>query len=431
MNRVFENWDKIPGEYVAVLGAGISGKGASALLAQLGWDYKMYDEQERAFTYAEARACSIVICSPGFKKTHQWRKIAKDCGKKIITETDFASNFTQSKIIAVTGTNGKTTLATFLTHLYEISGKPAVVAGNVGIPLSQLVADGLDSESTIFLETSSFQSEDLVHLTPETVLWTNFDEDHLDYHESKSDYFHAKSRLLKLGEDGSLFIGETVNNFAKKVGFTLPTHCRVIKRTQAERLGLNPDLFLTTYPQVENIALAHAFSVNQGIDQDLFIKAVETYTPEPHRLQNIGTIGEATFWNDSKATNFASALAACKNFKGNLFWIGGGRSKGGMIEEFARKIKPLIHRAFLIGESGKVLSKIFTTDSFPCSWFESLDDAFKKAFSEVSQKTSILMSPGFASFDSFRDYAHRGNSFINLFLDLKKITTRSTHDRFA
>ncbi|MGY8713563.1 MAG: hypothetical protein ACKVJ1_06760, partial [Verrucomicrobiia bacterium] len=88
---MFENWDKIPGEYVAVLGAGISGKGASALLAQLGWDYKMYDEQERAFTYAEARACSIVICSPGFKKTHQWRKIAKDCGKKIITETDFAS----------------------------------------------------------------------------------------------------------------------------------------------------------------------------------------------------------------------------------------------------------------------------------------------------------------------------------------------------
>lgn len=431
MEGKFKNWIEKPNGHVAILGAGISGNGAAALLKQFGWDYVMYDEQERAFTKKEARECSIVICSPGFKKDHNWRKLSKDFGKKIITETDFASNFTKSKIIAVTGTNGKTTIVTFLSHLWKIIGKPSVVAGNVGVSLSQLVADGLDPTTTIFLEISSFQSEDLLDLNPNAVLWTNFDEDHLDYHQSNENYFYAKSKLLALCENGSSFIGESVDDFAKKINFELPQNCRVINRSESIVSGLDPDLFLTTYPQIENMSLAHAFSENEGIDRDVFVKALETYVPEPHRLQNIGSIDKATFWNDSKATNFSSAVAACKNFKGNLFWIGGGRSKGGLLEEFAKKLKPLVQCAFLIGESGKALFRIFKRDGFPSFWCETLEDAVEKAFSKVTQNTNILMSPGFASFDSYKDYKARGNSFINLVLDLKKITTMSTRNRLA
>ena len=227
------------------------------------------------------------------------------------------------------------------------------------------------------------------------------------------------------------FIGESVDDFAKKINFELPQNCRVINRSESIVSGLDPDLFLTTYPQIENMSLAHAFSENEGIDRDVFVKALETYVPEPHRLQNIGSIDKATFWNDSKATNFSSAVAACKNFKGNLFWIGGGRSKGGLLEEFAKKLKPLVQCAFLIGESGKALFRIFKRDGFPSFWCETLEDAVEKAFSKVTQNTNILMSPGFASFDSYKDYKARGNSFINLVLDLKKITTMSTRNRLA
>ena len=431
MKGKFINWKKLQHRPVAIFGAGISGNAASALLTQLGWDYEIYDEQERIFTNEKARECSIVICSPGFKKDHPWRQIAQNYEKEIITETDFAVNFTESKIIAVTGTNGKTTLATFLTHLWKTIGKSALTAGNIGVPLSQLVADGLDSKTTIFLETSSYQSEDLKYLRPKAVLWTNFDEDHLDYHETREKYFGAKSRLLELGTKETCLLGESVANFAKKNDIQLPPQSRIVKRSEGEELRLNHDCFLTSYPQLENIAIAYAFSREVGINRKFFFDAMETYKPEPHRLQKINTIGHATFWNDSKATNFSSALAACKNFDGNIFWIGGGRSKGGKIEEFASKLSPLVKKVFLIGESGKILSRLFTNESFPSVFCASLEEAVKKAFLAVTQKTNILLSPGFASFDSFKDYTDRGNSFINIVLDLKKIASMTTHNRFA
>jgi UDP-N-acetylmuramoylalanine--D-glutamate ligase len=431
MNDVLENWDELQQNDAAILGAGISGNGASALLKQLGWDHRIYDEQGRAFTYEEARKCSIVVCSPGFIKDHKWRKIARDCNKKVITETDFASRYTKAKIIAITGTNGKTTLATFLTHLWNTIGRTAVCAGNVGVPLSQLVADGIEDETTVFLETSSFQSADLEFINPEATLWTNFDEDHLDYHKTRENYFYAKAKLLELTADGSVMVGQTVNDFAKKIHYKLPVQCDVVDRSEVDKINLDSEHFLSTYPQQENMALAYSFARKEGINDRLFRNAIENYTPEPHRLQKIGSVGKATFWNDSKATNFSSALAACKNFKGNLFWIGGGRSKGGILNEFVRKVRPLIQHAFLIGESRQVLSELFAEEEFSSVLCNSLEEAVRKAFFTVTEKTNILLSPGFASFDDFKNYEHRGNSFKKFVLDLKNISSMTTHERLA
>ncbi len=423
-----KKWDLWQRKSVAVLGAGISGNGAAALLKKLRWDYVIYDEQGRAFTDEEARGCSVVICSPGFKQDHPWRLIAKECGKKVITETEFGATFTDSKIVVVTGTNGKTTLATFLTHLWKSINRPAITAGNVGLPLSKVVADGLSSESTIFLETSSFQSEDMKSIRPESVLWTNFACDHLDRHGTEKKYFYAKANLLKLVESGVVMIGESVDRFAEGINYSLPTQTRIIKRKDAELLTLRGTNFLSTYPQVENMAIAQAFSSYMGVSKSDFSLAVESYISEPHRLQEIGSIGDATFWNDSKSTNFASAIAACKNFKGNLFWLGGGQFKGGLVEEFTKKLKPLVQNAFLFGESGQSLANNLLKEGLSINLCESLEDAVNKAFTAVIQKTHILLSPGFASFDSFKDYSDRGNSFIKYVLDLKKLTSVSTHN---
>ena len=107
MKGIFKKWEKLQQGPVAILGAGISGNGASALLTKLGWDHEIYDEQGRAFTNEEARACSFVLCSPGFKQDHPWRLLGKVYGKEIVTETDFAASFTEAKIISITDTNGK------------------------------------------------------------------------------------------------------------------------------------------------------------------------------------------------------------------------------------------------------------------------------------------------------------------------------------
>jgi UDP-N-acetylmuramoylalanine--D-glutamate ligase len=420
-----EQWQR---QRVAVLGAGISGSGVVALLKQLGWDYVTYDEQGRAFTEEEARGCSVVVCSPGFKKEHPWKLIAKQCGKKVITETEFGAKFTDAKIVAVTGTNGKTTLATFLAHLWNSVNRPAVAAGNVGLPLSQLVADGLASNTTIFLETSSFQSEDLVDLKPESVLWTNFDSDHIDHHGTEERYFYAKAKLLELVKTGTVMIGESVQRFALKINHNLPIQSQVIRRNKAIPPGVNSEHFLSTYPQAENMAIAWEFSSSKGISQNKFLQAMNSYISEPHRLQKIESFENATFWNDSKSTNFSSAIAACKNFNGNLFWIGGGRSKGGMVGELADKLKPLIQKAFLFGESGKSLVEVFQANGLSGTFCNSLEEAVSKAFSAVIEKTDILLSPGFASFDCFKNYSDRGNSFVKCVLDLKKISSMSTHN---
>ena len=226
-------------------------------------------------------------------------------------------------------------------------------------------------------------------------------------------------------------MGSTVSNFAKKIHYNLPQQCDVVNRSEVEQINFDSEHFLSTYPQQENMALAYSFARKQNVNDELFHSAVRSYTPEPHRLQKIGRVGKATFWNDSKATNFASALAACKNFKGNLFWIGGGRSKGGIMSEFAKKIRPLVQHAFLIGESGKPLSNLFSKDGFSSVLCNSLEEAVGKAFSAVTQKTNILLSPGFASFDDFENYEHRGNCFKKFVLDLKNITSMTTHERLA
>ena len=428
MKDIIKKWEKFQQGPVAILGAGISGNGAAALLTKFGWDYIIYDEQGRVFNKGEARTCSFVICSPGFNKDHPWRKLAHEFEKEMITETDFASNFTDAKIITITGTNGKTTLTTFLTHLWNGNGKNAIAAGNIGLPLSQVVADGINRDTTIFLETSSFQAEDLKYIKPESVIWTNFEGDHLDYHGTKKDYFHAKAKLLNLVGHGKVLIGKSVKDYADGIGYDFPKQTQFVERVTNNRILNGSDHFLESYPQSENIALGFEYAKSVGVGIDEFRDAMKTYSPEPHRLQKLETIGNATFWNDSKATNFSSTVAACKNFSDHLFWIGGGRKKGGFLEEFADKLKPLVSRAFLIGETGEALAKILKKDDLPATFCESLEEAVKKAFSKVTNKTNILFSPGFASFDSFSDYADRGNCFIKLVLDLKKASTMTTHN---
>jgi UDP-N-acetylmuramoylalanine--D-glutamate ligase len=420
-----KDWKIMRQKPVAVLGAGISGEGICALLKHLNWEYRAYDEQKHAFSINEACSCSIAVISPGFKEDHPWRKILKKCGVCVISEIDFASNFTKSKLVGITGTNGKTTVTSLLAHLWNSFGFKACCAGNIGIPLSKQIALGHEPE-TIFLEISSFQAKDMYSTKLDSLIWTNFEEDHIDHHGTLKDYFYAKCKLLNLVKGENLFVGKSVMEFANRIDFKLPEKTKIIEISKNENELSGSNRFLSSYPQRENLSIVENFIKSKNIKRKNFLDSVKSYKPKPHRLGQVCRVKNACFWNDSKSTNFASAIAACKNFSGNVFWIGGGKEKGGIVEDFAKRIIPLIWKAFLIGESAKVLSKIFKKEGLPFVVCESLEEAVNKAFRETKEYTNILLSPGYASFDSFKNYEHRGKSFENYVLNLKNSFRLST-----
>ena len=420
MSRGSLDWKKLRRKPAAILGAGVSGSGAGTLLRSLDWEYATFDEQSRAFGWAEAQACSIVVVSPGFAIDHPWLAIARKAGVETFGEADFASAFWPGRVLAVTGTNGKTTLVHFLTRLLNQSGRVAFAAGNVGKSFAELVAESPKEDATAVLELSSFQTETLRLLHPDSVIWSNLDEDHLDRHGDLTSYFRAKASLVDRLEDGPFLAGISVIEASQTASVHLAREPRVVRREEANKISIPEDSTFNTFPQRENLALALAFAEEEGISEEVFAKALTGFRGEPHRLERIATVDRATFWNDSKATNFSAALAACRNFAGKPFWIGGGQSKGGNLEGFARRLRDLVARAYLVGETGPALGKSLSAFGLQTSVYGDLAKAVRAAFEDVREATDVLFSPGFASFDSFSSYAERGKTFVEIVLQLKK-----------
>src|ERR1043166_3705941 len=184
---------------VAVFGGGVSGQGVTELLTALGARGLLYDVKGLEFTATAARQHTLVVFSPGFAPNHPWLEIARRAGATCMGELDFASLFWTGRVIAITGTNGKTTLTEFLTHALRSVGCRATATGNVGYSFSRLAAEteGGGPEMTAVCEVSSFQAETLTHFRADASLWTNFAEDHLDRHGTLEAYFPGKGQLGK------------------------------------------------------------------------------------------------------------------------------------------------------------------------------------------------------------------------------------------
>ena len=193
-------------------------------------------------------------------------------------------------------------------------------------------------------------------------------------------------------------------------------------------IDLPRDHFLNTYPQKQNLSLASAWLKNQGIAEDIIVDALLDYKPEPHRLSKVCSIDEVKFWNDSKSTNLGSVISACKSFPAKIIWIGGGKSKGEDLGEYARSLKPYVSHAFLFGESSTSLHQCMTDAGIFSTISRSLGEAVSQAYDAAQKAVDILFSPGFASFDHFKNYLERGNSFIRFVLDLKNTVLKGTQE---
>lgn len=462
---------------VAVFGAGVSGNAVMRFLSEAGVPAKLYDKSGRdgacaAFLPEDAEVHDLVVYSPGFPPAHPWMRLVRNAGVLCLTEADFAALCWQASaapaklldgeteaafllrfanrlnLTAVTGTNGKTTLTEFLSFAHRKAGRTSAAVGNNGIPMTSLLFSEMPSIAHPICEISSFQAEALRWFSPRSVLWTNFDEDHIDRHGSRENYFRAKFRLVEqqknlrtlLGDFGGdsaearavladriCIVGESVADAAREFGIALPDFVQVATRAEV-RDSVPAGSIFETFPQQENYALAKRFWLARGFPLKELEDAARAFRPKEHRLALSGAAetdsgARVEFWDDSKGTNFHAVFAAIETFPETpIFWVGGGLGKGGKLDVFCRRLATRISGAFLIGETAPELARHFAGTSVPAQIFEnfaaSVNAAFKAAKNAGTPRAVVLFSPGFASFDMFKSYADRGRQFNRIVAEI-------------
>jgi UDP-N-acetylmuramoylalanine--D-glutamate ligase len=404
---------------VAIFGGGVSGDGVRQLCSAVGAASQIYDAKGSVFTEAAARTHGLVIFSPGFPPEHPWLALARANGAECIGELDFASLYWRGKLVAITGTNGKTTLTEFLTHALGSVGRDAHATGNIGHSFSQLVADKRGGAKDMFAvcEVSSFQSETLRHFRADATLWTNFAEDHLERHQGLEGYFGAKWNLVAQTDPGATFLGSSVQSYARKFDRPVAEAIAVATQNQPAEPRLARTVF-AGYPQRENFLLALAWWRANDLSEAALYAAARTFKLGRHRLARVTEQDGVTYWNDSKATNFHAVEAALAGFESRVVLIAGGKSKGGDLAGFVHRIAPRVKHAVLIGETSAELA-------FHCSTFRvahtscpNFAEAVRRAAELAEAGEHVLLSPGFASFDMFRNYEDRGNQFEALVQNL-------------
>jgi UDP-N-acetylmuramoylalanine--D-glutamate ligase len=389
-----------------------------------------------------------LILSPGVPLTHPVPhavvKMAQDAGVEIIGDMElFAreicaerSNAGRAPVIAITGTNGKSTTTALIGHILSQCGFNAEVGGNIGKPVLELAVPG--AKTIYVLEVSSYQIDLSPALVPNVSVLTNITPDHIDRHGTVENYASVKARLLEQTvKDGQLCIGvddaltaSIYTRFSSAGRDTTPVSVgKILGRgvfvldgalydAQGQRaaqvMNLASAANLPGAHNWQNAALAYAAVKPFVKDVRAIASAIASFPGLPHRIEDVGRIGKVRFINDSKATNADAAERALVCFP-DIFWIAGGKSKEGGIES----LKPhfdRIRKAYLIGEAAEAFAK--TLGDTPHEISGTLEKAIASAFADARASSAaapiVLLSPACASFDQFADYEQRGDTFRTL-----------------
>ena len=340
-------------------------------------------------------------------------------GVPVIGELELAWRLLPNRFVAVTGTNGKTTVAELLGHVWRAAGEPVAVAGNVGTPLASLVGD-LDADATVICEASSFQLEDSTDFAPECALLLNATPDHLDRHRSFDEYLGAKLRIFACQRAGR-------HRDRRPLG---PGD----RRPRAPRRGARgrrrqPRSFRSSRPgrldrrraQRANARFAAAAGARDGPrPRRRPRRGITSFPGVPHRLERVAEVGGVAYVNDSKATNVAAASAALRSFDGGVHVILGGSLKG---EDFAGLAEPVAERAvaaYLTGPAADPIAAALGADGRAASSVATAcEQAFAAAAAAAEPGQTVLLAPACASFDAYRDYEARGDHFRRLVQGLR------------
>jgi UDP-N-acetylmuramoylalanine--D-glutamate ligase len=351
----------------------------------------------------------LLVKSPGVPGESPLPTAARDRGIPIWSEVELGFRLLRNPFVAVTGTNGKTTTSELLGAIFRAAGRAVAVAGNVGRPVTSF--DGaLAAEAWIVCELSSFQLEDIHRFKPRVAVLLNLEPDHLDRHGTYDAYRAAKLRL---------FENQTEADFA-----VVPADFPAVPGGAA-RIDFRPDDPLPAEPLIpgdhnrENAVAATAAARAAGIEDEAIAEALRTFPGVAHRLELVGEIDEVRFVNDSKATNTAAARRGIAAYPGEpLRLILGGSLKGESFEELAETLPPNVRSIDLIGEATEELAAALGRAGRVYRRSGDLATAVGAAAGEAQPGDIVLLSPACASYDQFRDFEERGDTFRRLVGDL-------------
>ena len=379
---------------------------------------ELIEAPSRAALEALVRRSAMVVPSPGVPAGHPVYDIAVGAGVELISEVELAWRETDAQVLAVTGTNGKTTVTTMVAAMLVAAGRTAIAAGNIGLPLISAVGQPAD---VLVAEVSSFQLQFTAAFRPAVGAWLNLAEDHLDWHPTMEHYAAAKARLwANQGEDDL-----AVANADDPAVMTAAEHVRSRLLTFGSHGDYRVDSGVLVTPGGDAIAAAGelprrlphelsnglaacAVAIDAGADLASCRAVLTTFQGLPHRVTLIGDAGGVRFYDDSKATTPASVLAALSGFDSTVL-IAGGRNKGldlGVLGGAADRIRAVI----AIGEAAGEVEAAFAGRR-PVSVAASMDEAVELAVASAQAGDVVLLSPGCASFDWYTSYAERGDDF--------------------
>jgi UDP-N-acetylmuramoylalanine--D-glutamate ligase len=370
---------------------------------------------------------STVVKSPGVPASTPLIAQARTRGICVIGELELAWRMLPNELIAVTGTNGKTTTAELIGHVYRQAGLPVAVAGNVGAALSGLVGVA-DERVTVVCEASSFQLEDTLAFAPEAAVLLNLAPDHLDRHGTLEAYLQAKLQAFARQGANDLavvpadFEPERILGAARRVSFGRGPGAHLSEREGAlywegQRLIRSSELLLRGRHNLENAMAASAVCLARGLDPELVRTGLRSFTGVPHRLEELVTKEGVLFVNDSKATNVAStlvALEAMADERRPVHLILGGQGKGQDFTALRGPVERSCRSIYLIGEDALAIARALRDASVPVRDCGELERAIAEAVKAARPGEAILLSPGCASFDQFADFEARGERFREL-----------------
>jgi len=385
------------------------------------------------------RRQDLIVVSPGVPLDTPELVQARNLGRPIIGELELAARFLKGKIIAITGSNGKTTTTALAGEILSAAGLPTLVAGNIGVPVIRLIEESSDDTWSV-LEVSSFQLESTEQFHPKIAAILNITPDHLDRHGTFENYALAKERIFAAQDASDSLVLNADNPRTAEAAPRSPAPVSWFSRQRAVDQGAWVEgsnvmyrsvcdapaeiiLPVSKIPlkgghNVENVLAAVCAARLAGVQGEVIGRAIEKFQAVEHRLEYVATVNGVEFYNDSKATNVDATEKAVAAFPGGIHLILGGKDKGSPYTVLAPLLRERVRKVYTIGAAApKIESQLHGV--VPIQACETLDKAVEAAASAAKPGDVVLLAPACSSFDQFENYEQRGRVFKRLVNDHK------------